>query len=600
MTDPIDTTHSDYSTRLKARLVAMLGGAGRYEHWVLMALALVVGIIAGYAAIGFYLSLGLIQEYLFGTNDTSLSSATASIAWWKILLIPALGGLIVGQLLRFMPNGRSHSVQHVIEAAALNDGKLDLKHGALSALIASLSLSFGASMGREGPVVHLGATLASSITQKLKLSPAVARTLLGCGVAAAVSASFNAPIAGVFFAHEVIIGHYALHAFTPVVIAAVAGTLISRAYLGEYPAFALPDYAISTYWEFPAFFLLGIIAAMVAVAFMAALDWADKFDINTKVKSIKVPRWIQPAIGGLILGIIALEFPQILSVGYEATSDALNGRYELWLLISLVILKIGSTSLSMASGFGGGIFSPSLFIGAMTGGAVGLILGMISPELASDPGLYAVIGMGAVASSVLGAPISTTLIVFEITGDYSITIAVMIASAVSSLVSSIFYQNSAFLNQLANRGIQLEGGRATYLLKSVKVAQAMDKDFFTIRDNEPLSRARELFIANGGRKLFVTDERGAMVGVLTLHELPSNVFDETASHELTVVEVMRDNPRHVKSSDALEIALTMMESSGEHTLAVIDNVDFPVITGIIHYSDVMREYNRALLESQGK
>lgn len=583
------------SQRLKAHLVALSGGAGRYEHWVLMLLAIIVGTVAGYGAIGFYLLLGTIQEFLFGIDDTQLASASVNIAWWKILLVPTLGGLIVGQLLRFMPNGRSHAVPHVIEAAALNDGKISLKNGTLSAVIASLSLSFGASMGREGPVVHLGATLASAITQKLKLTPAVARTLLGCGVAAAVSASFNAPIAGVFFAHEVIMGHYALHAFTPIVIAAVAGTLISRAYLGEYPAFVLPDYAINTYWEFPAFFILGIVSAIVAVAFMASLDKADKLDLTDKV-----PRWIQPAIGGLILGTIALAFPQILGVGYEATSDALNGRYELWLLLSLIILKICATSLSMASGFGGGIFSPSLFIGAMTGGAAGIILGMISPELASDPGLYAIVGMGAVASSVLGAPISTTLIVFEITGDYSVTIAVMIASAVSSLVSSHFYQNSAFFNQLANRGIRLEGGRATYLLKSVPVSRAMDKDFFTLCDTEPLSRARELFIANGGRKLFVTQQSGAMVGVLTMHELPINIFDEPSSRELTAGEICRDNPKYVKSTDALEVALAMMESSGEHSLAVIDDPDLPIIVGVILYSDVLREYNRALLESQGK
>lgn len=596
MSHPKENSEPTLTRRLKAWLVALSGGAGRYEHWILMLLAIIVGTVAGYAAIGFYLLLGIIQEFLFGIDDTQLASASASIAWWKILLIPALGGLIVGQLLRFMPDGRSHTVAHVIEAAALNDGKLNFKHGSLSALIASLSLSFGASMGREGPVVHLGATLASAITQKLKLTPAVARTLLGCGVAAAVSASFNAPIAGVFFAHEVIIGHYALHAFTPIVIAAVAGTLISRAYLGEYPAFILPDYAINTYWEFPAFFILGIVAAIVAVAFMASLNWADRLKVDVK----KVPRWIQPAIGGLIIGCVALAFPQILSVGYEATSNALNGRYELWLLLSLIVLKIGATSVSMASGFGGGIFSPSLFIGAMTGGAVGIIAAMISPDLASDTGLYAIIGMGAVASSVLGAPISTTLIVFEITGDYSVTIAVMIASAVSSLVSSLFYQNSAFLNQLANRGVRLEGGRATYLLKSVPVSRAMDKDFFTVRDAEPLSRARELFIANGGRKLFVTDERGAMVGVLTLHELPTDIFDEETAREFTAGEICRDNPKHVKSTDALEVALAMMESSGEHSLAVIDDPDFPVIVGVILYSDVLREYNRALLESQGK
>ncbi|WP_020400035.1 chloride channel protein [Kordiimonas gwangyangensis] len=580
---------------VRRKVRASLFSSGGYEFGAITVIAAITGVLAGYAAIGFYLGIGEILNLAFGQHESELATGAAALPWYHIVAVPVIGGLIVGQLLRFLPGNQTRGVPNVIEAAALNESRLGLRHGLLSAGTTIISLGSGASMGREGPVVHLGATLAATITRLLHLNPAVARTLLGCGVASAVAASFNAPIAGVFFALEVIIGHYALHAFAPVVIAAIAGTLVSRAHLGNFPAFETAEYFIASFWEFPAFFILGIVAAITAVIFMSGMNWADQL----RVRLSKIPYWLEPAIAGLFVGLIALNFPEILSVGYEATSKALNGEYGFELLVSLVIAKMVATIISFGGRFGGGVFSPSLFLGAMVGGAFGIAAGSVFPALASTPGLYAVVGMGAVASAVLGAPISTMLIVFEITGDYNVTIAVMIASAVSSMVTSAFYERSFFHMQLANRGVRLEGGRATYLLKSARVMHHMTRDFFTVRENELAIKARELLVAQGGGMLIVTDETGKMVGVLSFGQLPADIFEGDNALNHTVGEYMRETPRTVRADQPLQVALQKLEVSGEDILPVVSSEQQDVVVGLIRHRDVMKEYNRALLESQG-
>ncbi len=570
--------------------------AGGYEFGAITILAVLVGVVAGYASIGFYLAISALLTFTFGVDEATLATGASSLDWWHILFVPVIGGLVVGQLLRLHKNQQTSGVSNVIEAAALRDSRIDVRDGAVSAAATIVSLGSGASMGREGPAVHLGAALASLVTQSLKLNPAAARTLLGCGVAAAVAASFNAPIAGVFFALEVIIGHYALQTFAPIVIAAIAGTVVSRIHLGNFPAFETTDYFIASFWEFPAFFLLGIASAFAAVVFMAGLRWADK----SRFRWEKIPFSLQPAVAGLLVGLLALLYPEVLSIGYEATSRALNGGYELILLISLVVAKIAATIISYAGRFGGGVFSPSLFIGAMVGGAFGIIAGSVFPELASTPGLYAVVGMGAVASAVLGAPISTILIVFEITGDYNVTIAVMIASAIASVVTSLFYQRSFFLMQLANRGIQLEGGRATYLLKSATVGEHMTRDFFTIRDTDTIEKARELLIVQGGGVLVVTTEVGKIFGVLSLNQMPPDVFEAGESREHAVGQYTRQVAQLIKTSEPLEVALKSLELSGEEALPVVSPSQDDVVVGLIRHRDVMREYTRALLETYGQ
>lgn len=436
--------------------------------WVLAA---ALGIAAAYATILFRMAIAGVQWIWIGTFDEGTASAAAGVPWWLLMAGPVVAGLIVGLGIKYlMPLNRTESVSDVIEAAALKAGRMPLKTGIYSSILTAISLGGGASAGREGPAVHLGATISAYMSERFKFNPEWGRILLACGVAGAVTASFNAPIAGVLFAHEIILGHYALRAFVPVSIASVAATSVARFHLGDFPAFTLPDYSIASYFEFPAFALLGLISALVAISFMASVIYADKV-----ARIVEMPVWLRPVIGGFIVGLIALMVPEVLGVGYEATDNALKQSYTLSFLIALLIAKTVATAVTLASRFGGGVFSPSLYLGAMAGGAFGIVAANIFPGMASAHGLYAIVGMGAVAAAVLGAPLSTTLIVFELTGDYEVTIALLLANAIATALTQATIGKSFFHWQLEQREVHLQEGPHRRVMMNIHVRDVMTR-----------------------------------------------------------------------------------------------------------------------------
>ncbi|WP_068314823.1 chloride channel protein [Polycladidibacter hongkongensis] len=508
---------------------------------LLWLLAIIVGALVSLAAIAFRVAIGAVQWTWLGTSSERVAQSIAALPPHTILIVPAVTGLLVGLLLQYVqPRQRTGGVADVIEARAQGGQGLPFRSGISSALITALSLGGGASAGREGPVVHLGATLSTNLCRSLALPDTARRILLACGVASAVSASFNAPIAGVLFAHEVILAHYALSAFVPIVLASTVGTLFTRLYFGEAAAFTLPPYEIASYWEFPAFALLGLTCAIVAVLLQASLiagDWT--------ARNIKLPLWLRPAIGGLAIGAIALFFPQVLGVGYEATDAALHGKLSLALMLALILAKTAATSITLASRFGGGIFSPSLYIGAMAGGAFGLIAGSAFPDIASSYGLYAILGMGAVASAVLGAPLSTTLIVFELTGGYDLSIALLLCVSISTGLSNALLGRSFFQWQLEMRGVFVRDGSHKWLEQAVHVADFMEP----LREGASNERPKE---------------------------------SETA--------VLFD-------SDCLNTALKAFDESGKGALPVVTRAQPYTIIGYAHHLAALRVFNSALIKA---
>jgi len=434
--------------------------------WVLAA---IIGIAIAYAIIAFRLLIGATQYLWLGTMSEKISSQIASQPVIVIILVPAIGGLVVGLFLQFvMPLRRPEGVADVIEARAIGGARMPFLNGLGAALVSAVSLGSGASAGREGPAVHLGATLSSSLAQFFKFPPHMQRTLLACGAAAAVSASFNAPIAGALFAMEVILVHLSPRAFVPIIISSVTATIVTRFHLGSFPAFIVPDHQITSYLEFPAFALLGITCGIVAICFQSSLSTADWV-----ARHITCPLWARPVIGGLMVGSLAVFFPQILGVGYEATDAALNQQLPLLLLLLLIPAKTIATAITLASRFGGGVFSPSLYLGAMTGGAFGIMATSVFPEIASSNGLYAIVGMGAVAAAILGAPISTTLIVFELTGGYEMTLAIVLTISISTGLMQAVHGRSFFHWQLGTRGLFLNEGPHKEIVRNLHVSDFM-------------------------------------------------------------------------------------------------------------------------------
>ncbi|MDH3580715.1 MAG: chloride channel protein, partial [Hyphomicrobiales bacterium] len=351
----------------------------------------------------------------------------------------------------------------------------------------------------------------------------------------------NAPIAGVLFAHEVILAHYALRAFVPIVISSVAGTVIARIHFGAFPAFIIPEYQITSYWEFPAFALLGLTSAAVAIAFQFALIATDR-----AARSFEVPLWIRPVVGGLMVGAIGVWFPQVLGVGYDATDAALNHYFPLWLLLTLIVAKTAATAITLASRFGGGIFSPSLYLGAMAGAAFGIIAAGVFPEMASSDGLYAILGMGAVAAAVLGAPISTVLIVFELTGGFEMTIALLLAVSISTGLTQAVHGLSFFHWQLSSRGLFLQEGPHKHIVRSLKVG-----DFMTAVDAEDAE------------------------------EIP---------------EINEETP-WLTQQDTVETALRTFDRVGKGRVMVVDARDTTRVIGWAEHVDALDAFNTALIEA---
>jgi CIC family chloride channel protein len=522
-------------------------GPGQIQFWFI---ALLVGIAAGTAALVFRLAIEWLQAALYGSPDLSrLHSWAESLPWTMVLAIPTIGGLVVGAILHWAtPDGRVRSVADVIEGAALHDGRVEKRAGFASAICSWITLSTGGSTGREGPVVHIAALLSSWVSTFIRADGITGRDLLGCAVAAAVSASFNAPIAGAIFALEVILRHFALHAFAPIVVASAAGTVINRLAFGDVTEFRLAMQPhLEFYFELPAYFILGLVCGLVAVVFMRSVFLAD--DLGSLLQSrMKLPHFLRPAVAGVMLGGMAIWFPHIIGVGYETTSRALIGDMMLNEVLVFALLKALAVAVTMAGRMGGGVFSPSLMIGALTGLAFGMIATSLLPQVSGAPTLYALAGMGAVAAAVLGAPISTTLIVFELTGDWQTGLAVMVSVSMSTALSSRLVDRSFFLTQLERRNVHLAAGPQAYLLAMFRVK-----------------------------------------GVMRL-------LSDASAEDVTEARRQSELGLFLSAQATLEQALPLFDRSQAQFLAVMgpDKNGQSDLKGVLYHVDALKAYNRAL------
>ena len=367
-------------------------GPSQIQFWFI---ALLVGSAAGGAAVLFRFGITELQSLAYGTEDLHmLHSFAETLDWWWVLTVPVLGGLAVGVLLHlFTPDGRVRSVADVIEGAALNDGRVERRAGRTSALCSLITLSTGGSTGREGPVVHIAALISTAVSNAIRADGITGRDLLGCAVAAAVSASSTRRSPGALFAMEVILRHFALHAFAPIVIASAAGTVIGRLAFGDVTNFVLPGgSALEFYIEMPAFLLLGLVCGFVGVMTMRAIFLGE--DVGTRLQRAPGCRSGCARPARALLGGIAIFFPHIIGVGYETTTAALTGQLLLHEAIAFTIVKVIAVAVTMGGRMGGGVFSPSLMLGALTGLAFGIVATGIFPEVSGSPTLYALAGDG--------------------------------------------------------------------------------------------------------------------------------------------------------------------------------------------------------------
>ncbi len=571
--------------------VRALGRLRTNEHTTMTLLAILVGLLGGYGAVGFRYLIQYLQLLFYGAGDNLLDLALAT-PWYLRVIIPTLGGLIVGPVVYFLANeAKGHGVPEVMEAVALRSGMIRKRVVLIKSLVSAVCIATGGSVGREGPIVQIGSAIGSTLGQVLRVSADRIRTLVGCGAAAGIAATFNAPIAGSMFALEVVLGDFGLATFSPIVISAVVSTAVSRHFLGNTPAFIVPEYRLISAWELPLYMILGLACAFVAVGFTRFL-----YRMEDGFEYFSFPPYLKAGLGGLALGLIAVPFPQVLGVGYGSIDLALLENLTWQLMLGLVAFKLVATSITLGSGGSGGIFAPSLFIGAMAGGVFGTACHTIFPAITASPGAYSIVGMGAVVSGTTHAPMSAILILFELTGDYKIILPLMIACIMSSLGARQLLKESIYTLKLARRGINLYEGKEVNVLKSIRVGDVMNPDVEAVAESLPLGKLTERLTRSKYNTFPVVNEKGTLTGILSLLDYRDLAFDQNLRDLVVAKELATPEVVTVTPEDDLYNALDKITVDDFSLLPVVASDNSALLVGVLTRRDIIGAYQKAIMK----
>jgi len=554
-------------------------------------LAVIVGTAGGYGAVGFRFLIDFFQSLAYGAPG-NLLFVVDHVSWHIRWLIPAIGGLIVGPIVYFgAREAKGHGVPEVMEAVALRNGFIRKRLVVVKSLASAITIATGGSVGREGPIVQIGSAIGSSIGQWLKVSGDRMRTLVGCGAAAGIAATFNAPIAGSMFALEVVLGDFGLATFSPIIISSVAATAISRHYLGDDPAFIVPQYELVSKWEFPLYFVLGLFCAVIAVAFIKALyRTEDLFD------DFKFPEYLKAIIGGAIVGLIGLLCPQLLGVGYGGIDQALMQSYAWWFLLLLVGLKIFATSITIGSGGSGGIFAPSLFLGASAGSFFGFVVHHIFPQITATPGAYGIVGMAAVVSATTHGPLSAMLILFEMTGSYNIILPLMTTCIIATLAGRQMLRESIYTLKMVRKGINVQQGKEINVLKSIPVREVMNEKVDTVQESLTMGCFLEKVTKSKHNSFPVLNATGKLTGMLSYVDYQDAVFDENLKDLVVVKELASPKVVSVSDVENLYDALEKISIQDFSILPVVAVGDPGKLVGVLTRRDIIDAYTKAVVK----
>ncbi len=568
----------------------VLVAAKAHERTFLVLVAILIGCLGGFGAVGFRLLIRSIERVAWGEFGTSVAVFESHSALW-IVLVPAIGGLIVGPLVYFFAReAKGHGVPEVMEAVALRSGFIRTRIVIVKSLASALSIGCGGSVGREGPIVQIGSAIGSAVGQWFKVSGNRLRTFVGCGAAAGIAATFNAPVAGALFAVEVILSDFGVSRFSPIVISSVVATVVARHFLGDVPAFVVPPYGMEHAWELLVYIGLGILAALVGVAFIKVLYRSEDL-----VDRVPLPPWLLTPLGGLAVGAIGLQFPQVFGVGYDVIEEALRGDTTLEILLLLVAVKLLATSLTIAVGFSGGVFAPSLFIGAMLGGAVGVAAANAFPDAGIQPGAYALVGMGAVVAATTRAPITAILILFELTSDYELILPLMAACIIATLLAERVCPDSIYTLKLIRRGVDLQKGREVNVLRSLRVKDEMTREFARLPANETFGDLLARISQSPRAYYYVEGDDGRLVGVISLAEVSSHIPDANVLANLVLVgDIARDDVPAVTPGETLDTVMRIFDGRDREELPVVDAAGR--MLGVIGRQHLLDGYNRELLK----
>ncbi len=569
----------------------LLAKANLTEHTFMIIIALIIGTLAGFSAILIRALIELITDISFTGHGSILQNISDS-PWYLILLVPAIGGLIVGPIIYFFaPEAKGHGVPEVMQAIFMKGGKIRPRVAVIKAFASAVSIGTGGSVGREGPIVQIGSSLGSTIGQFFKVPTKRMKTLVGCGAAAGIAAAFNAPIAGALFALEIILMDFAVAQFSPIVIASVMATVVSRAFEGDFAAFKVPRYELVSPQELIFYIILGIFAGVISYLFIKVLySFEDWFDGQQKI-----PEYYRPVIGGLGVGLIGIFAPEIMGVGYDTINFALNGNIIWYFALILVFVKILATAITLGSGGSGGIFAPSLFMGAAFGAAFGFVVHQLFPGVTATPGAYALVAMGGLVAGTTRAPITAIIIVFELTNDYHIILPLMITTIISTIISSYFTRESIYTLKLVRRGIHLKDGSEVNVMKSIFVRDIYNSDFTGIHPEDKFNTVVHKVVQSHGEEFPVLSSENEILGIISVSTIKDFLFENDDLQEVLVAaDVFEPFYETVSPDDNCQIALEKMRKHNWESIPVTESSDSKKVVGVIHIKDIQDAYHKAI------
>jgi chloride channel protein, CIC family len=563
----------------------------RDSELFLLVLALGAGVAAGLGVVMIDLFLDAVRHFAFAIPFGGHLSDAAALGGARLVAVPIIGGLFAGLSSAALRRWRPREVVDAIEANALFGGRMSLGDSLGLVWVTILSGGFGASVGLEAAYTQLGAALASRLGRSVGLRRDDVRTLVGCGAAGAIAAAFNAPLTGAFYAFELIIGSYTLQALAPVGIAALTGTLVVRGLVGSNPIFVVwHDIALSGS-DYLAFFGVGLASAGLGIVTMKGVTSTE-----TLFRVQAVPRWARPALGGLLIGLIALPFPEILGSGHGGILHALHSGYALPFLAGLVVAKIVASAVSIGSGFRGGLFSSSLFLGSLFGSLIGECLTRLGPGLSADPLIYALVGMGAVAAAIVGAPMTMIMLVLETTGDFSATIGVMVGVVTAAIAVRHWFGYSFATWRFHLRGLSIRSPEDIGWINELLIGPMMRRDPAVIAADLSLDELHRRFPAGSTRQVFVVDGDGRLSGSIDPTEANGS---EGAGETQTVGDLVSEPATFLLPGDNLRAALDRFSEAAQEILPVIDNPDARRVLGYLSEAYALRRYAHELERHRG-
>jgi CIC family chloride channel protein len=584
---------------VSARITKVLDRFHPSESAVLLVTAVIVGAGTGLGAVIFIKLIGLVQNVIFINGASTLDFLGSGL----IILAPMVGGLLAGPIISFFANeAKGHGVPEVMQAIALRGGRIRPRVVVAKVIASALCIGSGGSAGREGPIVQVGSALGSTFGQWLHLPDMRIRNLVACGAAAGIAATFNAPIAGSVFAMEIILGELHLRDMGNVIIAAVTASTVERVFLGDSPAFSIPSYSMKTPWEILLYIFLGVIAGLAGAGFIRLLyGFEDIFD------NWHFPDALKPAVGGLILGGLAFLYPlalrqpqvdlasgslpAIFGTSFATIESALTAKLPVFLLLALVILKPLATSLTLGSGNSGGVFAPSLCLGAVLGGAFGWIVNYFFPGAIASPGAFAVVGMAAVFAGAAHAPFTAILIVFEMTNDYRLILPLMAGVIVSLTISQRVQPESIYTLKLVKRGIHWKRGQDVDVMETVRVDEVMETEPMTISIDTPIAQLAEKFLITGHHGFLVLDSDGNLFGNVSLEDYRRLASEAPDSFEqLLVKDIATRDIVTIFPDETVGIALRRMAPRDFSRLPVVSRDNPRRLVGIIRRSHIIHAH----------